>query len=296
MALTPEQVLNKQFQMTQFRKGYDERDVDDFLDEIVVELRALIAQRDDYKQQLDDCRAGRGMPPADQSGAGPADDRSGDAGVGDDDADTAHEQAAARLAQLRGEIEQAQAQLDEVTSRISAARDQADAPAAASDDAGLGAGAGAPVVAAAGGLGAAGLIELAQRVHDEHVAKGQARHDELVDAGQARHDELVGTAQTRHDELLSSAQTRHDELLTEARERSTGMIAEAQSAKDALLAGLVDQQHTLEAKLDALRGYERTYRSELRSYFEGKLAELDQTGADLPEQPAAAQDGGSPEA
>ncbi|HMT90015.1 MAG TPA: DivIVA domain-containing protein, partial [Dermatophilaceae bacterium] len=61
MALTAEQVLNKHFQTTQFRKGYDERDVDDFLDEIVAEMRSLIAQRDDYKQQLNDCRAGRGL-------------------------------------------------------------------------------------------------------------------------------------------------------------------------------------------------------------------------------------------
>ena len=65
MALTPEQVLNKHFQTTQFRKGYDERDVDDFLDEIVAEMRSLLAQRDDYKQQLADCRAGRGMSVSD---------------------------------------------------------------------------------------------------------------------------------------------------------------------------------------------------------------------------------------
>ena len=54
MALTPEDILNKQFQSTQFRKGYDEREVDDFLDEIVAEMRSLIAQRDDYLQQLND--------------------------------------------------------------------------------------------------------------------------------------------------------------------------------------------------------------------------------------------------
>ena len=45
MALTPEQILNKHFQTTQFRKGYDERDVDDFLDDVVAEMRALTAQR-----------------------------------------------------------------------------------------------------------------------------------------------------------------------------------------------------------------------------------------------------------
>ena len=51
MALTPEQVLNKHFQTTQFRRGYEERDVDDFLDEIVAEMRSLIEQRDDYLKQ-----------------------------------------------------------------------------------------------------------------------------------------------------------------------------------------------------------------------------------------------------
>ena len=41
MALTPEDVLNKNFTATQFRRGYDEQEVDDFLDEVVAELRRL---------------------------------------------------------------------------------------------------------------------------------------------------------------------------------------------------------------------------------------------------------------
>ena len=41
MALTPEDVLNKTFTQTQFRRGYDEREVDDFLDDIVAALRPL---------------------------------------------------------------------------------------------------------------------------------------------------------------------------------------------------------------------------------------------------------------
>ena len=61
MALTPEQVLNKHFQTTQFRRGYEERDVDDYLDEIVAEMRSLIEQRD-YLKQLNDCRASKNQP------------------------------------------------------------------------------------------------------------------------------------------------------------------------------------------------------------------------------------------
>ena len=36
MALTPEDVVNKRFQHVKFRDGYDQDEVDDFLDEVVV--------------------------------------------------------------------------------------------------------------------------------------------------------------------------------------------------------------------------------------------------------------------
>ena len=38
MALSWEDVVNKQFQPTKFREGYDQTEVDDFLDEIVAEI------------------------------------------------------------------------------------------------------------------------------------------------------------------------------------------------------------------------------------------------------------------
>src|SRR3954466_2141169 len=77
MALTPEQVLNKHFQTTQFRRGYEERDVDDFLDEIVAKMRSLIEQRDDYLKQLNDCRASKNQAAVRADGA-PAVGRPGD--------------------------------------------------------------------------------------------------------------------------------------------------------------------------------------------------------------------------
>ena len=43
MALSWEDVVNKQFQPTKFREGYDQTEVDDFLDEIVAEFKRLIA-------------------------------------------------------------------------------------------------------------------------------------------------------------------------------------------------------------------------------------------------------------
>ena len=51
MALTPEDVVNKRFQPTKFREGYDQDEVDDFLDEIVVELRRLNHVADGAQQK-----------------------------------------------------------------------------------------------------------------------------------------------------------------------------------------------------------------------------------------------------
>ena len=52
MPLTPEDVVNKRFQPTKFREGYDQDEVDDFLDEIVIELRRLNLENEDLRQRL----------------------------------------------------------------------------------------------------------------------------------------------------------------------------------------------------------------------------------------------------
>src|SRR6478736_1878278 len=236
MALTPEQVLNKHFQTTQFRRGYEERDVDDFLDEIVAEMRSLIEQRDDYLKQLNDCRASKNQTAVRAEGATasmPAVGRPGDdAKLGGltakiQDAERAFKAAADRAAKAKADAENAeraakerierakaaaksavdsqalddaQAKLNGLNSQVAdaeakltkaqenaraseerAAKAQADADAAAAeaarlrDEAAKGAqapaaaavAAAAAPAAASGNLDAAGVIALAQRLHDE---------------------------------------------------------------------------------------------------------------------------------
>ncbi|MDQ2783226.1 MAG: DivIVA domain-containing protein, partial [Actinomycetota bacterium] len=108
MALTPEQILNKHFQTTQFRKGYDERDVDDFLDDVVAEMRALVGQRDDLKHQLDEVQSGRGSQNGSDGHAGEVDE--------------------SQLAGLRARISEAESKEKEIGKRLSKA--QADVAAA----------------------------------------------------------------------------------------------------------------------------------------------------------------------
>jgi len=50
--LTADDVLNKKFQATKFREGYDQDEVDDFLDEVVNTLRAVQAENEELTTKL----------------------------------------------------------------------------------------------------------------------------------------------------------------------------------------------------------------------------------------------------
>ena len=62
MALTPDDVVNKRFQPTKFREGYDQDEVDDFLDEVVEELRRLNDENAELRRQLAECQEGNVVP------------------------------------------------------------------------------------------------------------------------------------------------------------------------------------------------------------------------------------------
>lgn len=50
--LTTEDVLHKRFQPTKFREGYDQDEVDDFLDEVAETLRVVTAENDELREKL----------------------------------------------------------------------------------------------------------------------------------------------------------------------------------------------------------------------------------------------------
>ncbi len=51
--LTAEDVLNKQFSKTKYREGFDQDEVDDFLDEVANTISDLTAERDRLRAELD---------------------------------------------------------------------------------------------------------------------------------------------------------------------------------------------------------------------------------------------------
>lgn len=68
--LTADDVLNKKFQATKFREGYDQDEVDDFLDEVVNTLRETQNENEEVKAKL--AAAERRIAELSRSGAQPA--------------------------------------------------------------------------------------------------------------------------------------------------------------------------------------------------------------------------------
>ncbi|RAN74425.1 cell division protein [Bacillus sp. SRB_336] len=210
MALTPEDVVNKRFQPTKFREGYDQDEVDDFLDEIVVELRRLHQENDDLRKQLADGGTGAKAAPA----------------------------AAAPMA----------AKAPEVAEPVPAAPAKPAAPEPAVE--------GAPVVKSgptAAPSGATSSVESAAGV----LAMAQKLHDEYVNAGVEQRDKIIAEAQIEASSLVNDAQEKS---------RKT-------------LGALEQQRSVLERKVEQLRGFERDYRSRLKTYIEGQLRDLDARGS-----------------
>ncbi|WP_353827952.1 DivIVA domain-containing protein [Agromyces sp. SYSU T0242] len=194
MALTPEDVVNKRFQATKFREGYDQDEVDDFLDEVVVELRRLNQENEELRQRLAAAEArageGSGVPAA----AAPA------------PAQTYSEQPpVAPTVAVPAQTTAPQSEIDEQTSTTN-------------------------------------LLQLARRLHEEHVREGVEKRDALIAEGHA----------------------------TAAR-----IVAEAEAKQRAQM-GILDQERVaLEKRVDELRVFERDYRAKLKSYIEGQLRDLD---------------------
>ena len=199
MALTPDDVVTKQFQHVRFKEGFDPDEVDDFLDEIVVEWRKTIAENDELKAKLAAYESGAEAP-----AAAPA----------------------------------------EVVEEAPAA-----APVAAAPAYDGGQGGAAPAAASAG------IIELAQRLHDEHVAEGIAQRDKLIADAQAQATSIVSEAETKGREEI---------------------------------ARLDKERASLENRITELRNFERDYRAQLRGYIEGKLRDLETTGTASGSTPVSA--------
>lgn len=238
MALTPDDVVNKRFQPTKFREGYDQDEVDDFLDEVVEELRRLNNENDELRAQLSQGGAAVAPSSAEESQV-PAPVAVADQAPAAEEPAQPEEPAVAQEPEPEPTPEPVQPVAPVAPAAVAG---QADGDPTAAN----------------------GLLAMAQKVHDDYVAAGATERDRLISDARTRSESLVSEAQTKADSLVSQAETTAAEKTRAAEETREATLKDLESKKT----GLQDQ-------IEKLRGFERDYRSRLSTYIQGQLNELD---------------------
>ena len=220
MALSPEDVVSKRFTITRFRDGYDLDEVDDFLDEVVVEIRRLTAENEELKKQLE------ASPDAAPVTAG-------------SDAPAAES------------VPEPTPEPEPSPEPVAVAAPQP-APVTTSDNSASQSNA---------------LLQLAQRVYDEHVAEGESTRTRLIAEGTETRERLIREGTETNERLIREG--------TETKER---LIDEGQTIRTETLEKFSIERANLEKELSDLRAFEKEYRKSLKAYFEGQLRELTVSG------------------
>jgi DivIVA domain-containing protein len=172
LVLTPEDVVNKRFTVTKFREGYDQDEVDDFLDTVVVEFRRLAAENEELRVQLNASSSGESEPAPKPTEDFPS--------------------AAAAMVS---------ADPQETTNSHS-------------------------------------LLQLARKLHEEHVREGLTKRDQLIRDGQEQGSRIVRDAETQARTIISQLEL---------------------------------DRKAIENTIDELREFENDYRGRLREYIENQL-------------------------
>ncbi len=256
MPLTPADVHNVAFKKPPIgKRGYDEDEVDAFLDEVERELARLIEENNDLKSQVERAQRSR---PAPATGAPAA--TAAPSGPSENEQRVAREnaEAKAQMQQLEQRLRQAQ---------VAAQAAQAAEPAAAAPVAPpVGPPAAAPV---SDGEQALSVLMTAQRTANEHIAD----------------------ARREADKLLLDARSKADELTREARNKAEALEREARMRHQEAMGGLDAKRQALQKHIEELKAFEREYRTRLKAYLESQLRDLDGRGSTLESESGRAASG-----
>ncbi|MEK8224909.1 hypothetical protein NKG05_00165 [Oerskovia sp. M15] len=82
---------------------------------------------------------------------------------------------------------------------------------------------------------------------------------------------MLQLAQKLHDDYVRSGQQEGDRLIAEAKEEGTRIVQEAEETSHRTLSQLEQERSLLERKIDELRLFERDYRTRLKSYLQNLM-------------------------
>lgn len=249
MPLTPADVHNVAFKKPPIgKRGYDEEEVDAFLDEVERELARLIEENNELRAQLE--RGGGGRAPAGPGGGDP--------------------RLAAELADLKTQFERVQREKQSAEQAARGMQQELDQIRSQ----------GGPV----GGDGeqqALRVLMMAQRTADDHVSDARREADKLLSDARTKAEEVTRDARAKADALERDARQRHQEAMGGLDAKRTALQKHIEELKQFEREYRTRLKAYLESQLRDLTGREQSLEAEMTARNEGATRAATGGGAGL---------------
>jgi DivIVA domain-containing protein len=276
MPLTPADVHNVAFSKPPIgKRGYNEDEVDAFLDLVEAELARLIEENDDLREQVSQLEQRLGNAQADLE-------------------DARSRPPAAMGAAASPPTQQIQRSVEPPPLRPMEPQRSMSAPPPAMADQGDG---GDHHVQVAKVLSMA--QEMAERLTaeakteaDTMLTDARTKSEQLLSEARTKSDGLVNDARARAETMLNDARTRAETLERQSRDKAATLVGDAERKQAEIIGTITRDKSVLEKKIDELRTFEREYRTRLKTYLESQLRDLGERGSAAPSDSRSGSNGG----
>ena len=270
MPLTPADVHNVAFSKPPIgKRGYNEDEVDAFLDLVEAELARLIEENEDLREQVSQLEQRLGNAQADL------------------------EEARSRPAAM-GAVSPPTQQIQRQEPPLR----QMEPPSR-----GLAASLGDPGEQGDHHVQVAKVLSMAQEMAERLTAEAKSEADamltdartkseQLLSEARSKSDGLVNDARSRAETMLNDARTRAETLERQSRDKAATLVGDAERKQAEIIGTITRDKSVLEKKIDELRTFEREYRTRLKTYLESQLRDLGERGSAAPSDSRASSNGG----
>ncbi|WP_299576780.1 DivIVA domain-containing protein [uncultured Williamsia sp.] len=252
MRLTPADVHNVAFSKPPIgKRGYNEDEVDQFLDFVEAELARLLEENSELKERVSELEG---------------------------DLEQARSGAASQQPARTEEPAPAPTQAFAAAAPAAPAAPAAQETSASTEEA---------HVRAAKVLGLAQdtadrLTANARTESESLLADARSRADTMVSEARQKSETMLADARQRSEAILADSQTRAEATTRTAQEKADALQADAERKHTEIMGTINQQRSVLEGRIEQLKTFEREYRTRLKTYLESQLEELQQRGSAAP--------------
>jgi DivIVA domain-containing protein len=260
MPLTPADVHNVAFSKPPIgKRGYNEDEVDAFLDLVEAELARLIEENEDLREQVSQLEQRLGNAQADLEEA-----RSRPAAMGAVSPPTQQiqRQEPPQRPSFGDPAEGGDSHV-QVAKVLSMAQEMAER-----------------------------LTAEAKSEADAMLTDSRTKSEQLLSEARAKSDGLVNDARARAETMLNDARTRAETLERQSRDKAATLVGDAERKQAEIIGTITRDKSVLEKKIDELRTFEREYRTRLKTYLESQLRDLGERGSAAPSDSRTSSNGG----